>query len=196
MPAAAIPGGSSGRRRVPVFRRSGWKPSPLGTPARIGCLAERHSSNQNGEKSRRLKPNAASFFNTWDSCSNGGADPLVRAGRPRPALLSKNQALPEPGRPARGPAADEGVRPTIYADARLWEKLAALGFSLAEAHRRLKSAPPRQLSPGSSERAKVLPCLQGMAQPIFPARRKLRGDIGSSVSRPCKARVPAPRRWN
>ena len=56
-----------------------------------------------------------------------GADPLVRAGRPRPALLSKNQALPEPGRPARGLAADEGVRPTIYADARLWEKLAALG---------------------------------------------------------------------
>src|ERR1039457_5953461 len=62
-------------------------------------------------RERPLKPKAASFSQTWDSCSNGGADPLVRAGRPRPALLSKNQALPEAGRPARGPAADEGVRP-------------------------------------------------------------------------------------
>src|ERR1039457_1247961 len=80
-------------------------------------------------RERPLMPNAASFSQTWDSCSNGGADPLVRAGRPRPALLSKNQALPEAGRPARGPAADEGVRPTTYAGARLWENLAALGFS-------------------------------------------------------------------
>src|ERR1035441_10043110 len=55
-----------------------------------------------------LQPNAASFSQTWDSCSNGGADPLVRAGRPRPALLSKNQALPEAGKTARGPAADAG----------------------------------------------------------------------------------------
>jgi hypothetical protein len=46
---------------------------------------------------------------------NWRADPLVRAGRPRPALLSKNQALATVDNPARGPAADEGVRPTIYA---------------------------------------------------------------------------------
>src|ERR1017187_805517 len=36
-------------------------------------------------------------------------------------------------RPAGGPAADEGVRPTNYADARLWENLVPLGFSLASA---------------------------------------------------------------
>src|ERR1035441_8539531 len=52
---------------------------------------------------------------------NWGADPLVRAGRPRPALLSKNQALVTIDKPARGPAADEGVRPTIYAGGRNWE---------------------------------------------------------------------------
>jgi delta 1-pyrroline-5-carboxylate dehydrogenase len=43
---------------------------------------------------------------------NCGADPLVRAGRPRPALASKNQASAIIEEPARGPAADEGVRPT------------------------------------------------------------------------------------
>src|ERR1017187_5674020 len=38
---------------------------------------------------------------------------LVRAVRSRPAVRSKNQALASPReRPARGPAADEGVRPT------------------------------------------------------------------------------------
>ena len=42
----------------------------------------------------------------------GGADPLVRAGPPGPALLSKNQASAALGKPARGPAADRGVRPT------------------------------------------------------------------------------------
>ena len=45
-------------------------------------------------------------------CRKGGADPLVRAGRPRPALASKNQAPAIIEEPARGPAADEGVRPT------------------------------------------------------------------------------------
>ena len=44
-------------------------------------------------------------------CVNSGADPLVRAGRPRPALVSKNQvvAFPVTSRPGgrlrtRGPA--------------------------------------------------------------------------------------------
>jgi glycosyltransferase involved in cell wall biosynthesis len=41
-----------------------------------------------------------------------GADPLVRAGRPRPALLSKNQVAASPDKPTRGSAADQGVRPT------------------------------------------------------------------------------------
>ena len=41
---------------------------------------------------------------------NWRADPLVRAGRPRPAFLSKNQALATFDKPARGQAADESLR--------------------------------------------------------------------------------------
>jgi len=44
--------------------------------------------------------------------SKSGADALVRAGRPRPALSSKRQAFADDEKPAEGPAADEGVRPT------------------------------------------------------------------------------------
>jgi hopene-associated glycosyltransferase HpnB len=43
-----------------------------------------------------------------------GADPPVRAGRPRPATSSQNQAPALGGKPARGPAADGGVRPTTW----------------------------------------------------------------------------------
>ena len=43
-----------------------------------------------------------------------GRDARVRAGRPRPALLPTNQVA-DAGEPARGPAADEGVRPTSHA---------------------------------------------------------------------------------
>ena len=56
----------------------------------------------------------------------GGADPLVCAGPPGPALRSKNQVLATDGKPASGPAADEGVRPTVYAGVRR-EKRVALG---------------------------------------------------------------------
>jgi hypothetical protein len=55
-----------------------------------------------------------------------GADALVRAGPPGPALRAKDQVLTQPEKPARGPAADEGVRPTIYAGARLQENYVAL----------------------------------------------------------------------
>jgi hypothetical protein len=41
-----------------------------------------------------------------DQC-NGGADPLVRAGRPRPAFETTAGT-----RPTGAPAADRGVRPT------------------------------------------------------------------------------------
>jgi histidyl-tRNA synthetase len=41
-----------------------------------------------------------------------GADPLVRAGPPGPAVLPKDQSPGTQEEPARGPAADEGVRPT------------------------------------------------------------------------------------
>ena len=59
-----------------------------------------------------ILPNAPYISPNVGFCINCGADPLVCAGRPRPAVRSKNQVLPQPGRPARGPAADEGVRPT------------------------------------------------------------------------------------
>src|SRR5262250_3242121 len=44
---------------------------------------------------------------------SSGADPLVCAGRPRPAVLSKEQASAQPNWAGQGPAADEGVRPTM-----------------------------------------------------------------------------------
>ena len=55
----------------------------------------------------------ASLFALFRWGRAGGADPQVRAGRPRPALGSQDQFRPGDG-PARGPAADEGVRPTIW----------------------------------------------------------------------------------
>jgi hypothetical protein len=42
---------------------------------------------------------------------HGGADPLVRASA-TDALLSTNRMLASVEEPARGPAADQGVRPT------------------------------------------------------------------------------------
>src|SRR5580700_10997897 len=53
-----------------------------------------------------------------------GAYPLVRASA-TDALRQRNQLDPATCKPARGPAADQGVRPTIYAD-RPCEKYAAL----------------------------------------------------------------------
>jgi hypothetical protein len=47
-----------------------------------------------------------------------GRTPLVRAGRPRPALASRNQVLATIDEPAGGPSADEGVRPTNYSSVR------------------------------------------------------------------------------
>ena len=41
-----------------------------------------------------------------------GADPPVRGGRPRPLAAPKTNPAPQAKRPARGPAADQGVRPT------------------------------------------------------------------------------------
>jgi hypothetical protein len=61
-------------------------------------------------------------FGKLGSAQLGGADPLVRAGRPRPALFSKNRAIVAIEELARGPAADEGVRPTIDADGRNWAR--------------------------------------------------------------------------
>src|SRR3989442_11346162 len=72
------------------------------------------------------------FVKTWIRHKWWGGPPgpriQVRAGPPGPARGSYRTRICNcEERPARGPAADQGVRPTIYADGRLWEKLVALG---------------------------------------------------------------------
>src|SRR5450756_77629 len=62
---------------------------------------------------RRFRPTPLTLANMRECCSIGGADPLVCAGPPGPALRSKNQVLATRDKPARGPAADAGVHPTI-----------------------------------------------------------------------------------
>jgi hypothetical protein len=52
---------------------------------------------------------------------DGGADSLVRAGPPGPALALKDQGLATSDKPTRGPTADQGVRPTTHADGRCEE---------------------------------------------------------------------------
>jgi hypothetical protein len=56
------------------------------------------------------------------------ADPLVRAGRPRPALFPTRQVSDTSDEPAGGPAADQGVRPTTGVSQT--QKYAVLDFSL------------------------------------------------------------------
>jgi len=51
------------------------------------------------------------------------------AGPPGPAPLSKNQVIATPEKPAGGPAADQGVRPTPCPGIRKWQKYVALGGS-------------------------------------------------------------------
>jgi stage II sporulation protein D len=48
--------------------------------------------------------------------ASGGADPLVRAGRPRPAAGQASDSVEGAQRPTRGSAADQGVRPTMGMD--------------------------------------------------------------------------------
>jgi hypothetical protein len=71
-------------------------------------------------------PNATYFSLTCEFGGNGGADSLVRASATDP-LLPKNQVIAALEKPARGPAADQGVRPTICPGAREREKYVALG---------------------------------------------------------------------
>src|SRR5271169_5122295 len=61
---------------------------------------------------RAILPNATYFLQNGTTCINCGADPLVRAGPPGPALPQRNQLDLSASKPARGPAADQGVRPT------------------------------------------------------------------------------------
>ena len=49
---------------------------------------------------------------TLTASLHGGADPLVRAGPPGPASFPRIRELATLDKPASGPAADQGVRPT------------------------------------------------------------------------------------
>src|ERR1700680_1640746 len=54
--------------------------------------------------------------------------PPVRAGPPGPALRTEINLI-QAGRPARGPAADRGVRPTIFADRPAMGKTSGIRFA-------------------------------------------------------------------
>jgi len=62
------------------------------------------------------------YFSQEPAPHTSRADPLVRAGRPRPALFPKRQVSDTGEKPAGGPAADQGVRPTVYAGV-TWKRL-------------------------------------------------------------------------
>src|ERR1035437_5527400 len=48
------------------------------------------------------------FCQSCESCRNCGADPMVRAGTPRPAFRQRNQHHPHCGEPTGASAADRG----------------------------------------------------------------------------------------
>src|SRR5580765_4344572 len=58
----------------------------------------------------------------------GGADPQVRAGRPRPAVRQRHQPLARCERPTGASAADRGVRLTNCAGCPLWGKASDIGL--------------------------------------------------------------------
>ena len=97
-------------------------------PALLGSVSGHGPSRaaKSGENSG-LWPNATYFSPGREFGGNGGAGPLVRASA-TDALFSTNQMIASPDKPARGPAADQGVRPTICPGTREWEKYVALGI--------------------------------------------------------------------
>jgi len=74
----------------------------------------------------RLKANVP-CFSQEPARHTSRADPLVRAGRPRPALFPKHQVSDICEEPAGGPAADQGVRLTTYAGVSWIQKYAPAG---------------------------------------------------------------------
>src|ERR1700682_3858574 len=62
---------------------------------------------------------------------------LARAGSPGPALRSGINFI-QTERPARGPAAHRGVRPTIFADRPVMGKTSGIGLTIG---RRISSCP-------------------------------------------------------
>src|ERR1700692_3104335 len=75
-----------------------------------------------------FRPMPHSFWQTGILRKLGGADPLICAGRPRPALLSKDQQLARYNGAGLGAGSGPGVRPTIYAAAPKGAKLCGIGL--------------------------------------------------------------------
>jgi hypothetical protein len=69
----------------------------------------------------------------------GGADPLVCAGRPRPALPSRNQVLATIDKPAGGPTGPEGTPPRASAPAK---KAGVRSCGLGRSQWRTSFSPP------------------------------------------------------
>ena len=109
--------------RCPV--RQHWeKDGPASAPGRGGrTLAAVLLTPRSGAGKRRPPATHgcapwATVFRPSGSAGGGigGADPLVRAGPPGPALACQNQFPGAGVWPVREPAADGGVRPTFNAD--------------------------------------------------------------------------------
>ena len=84
-----------------------------------------------------------------------GRPPGLLAGRPRPLLLRIHRLGIEK-RPTRGSAADVGVRPTIYADARKWENYAALSVSERSTFPKTFTHPPPHLRPAGGRNCCIM----------------------------------------
>src|ERR1019366_1348932 len=119
-----------------------WPTSPPPTRGPIGTLsAAKCSWSRNAVRRKwgvgKLKHNATYFAQSRECCGSCGADPLVCAGRPRPAARNSDISIVQrANRPTGASAADQGVRPTIRAE---WPP----GSKVSDIE--LKHAPPLQL---------------------------------------------------
>jgi hypothetical protein len=86
----------------------------------------------------KLKHNAARFLKYCCESdkrrADPRADPRVRTGPPGPVLRQWEQSHRHTGKPARGPAADQGVRPTLPGLQQYLEKTSGIKL--------IKHAPP------------------------------------------------------
>ena len=109
------------------------------------------------------------------------ADPLVCAGPPGPAVRSKNLVLATREKPAGGPAADEGVRPTTGPDVRV-------GKTKEHWH----SCVPRRHLPGTS--AQTIGNKESAAPRFLPPETFPAGTAPRSCRRSARQSVRAPPR--
>src|SRR6266566_4269716 len=83
----------------------------------------------------RLKPQCHLVFPLSNICINCGADPLVRGRRPRRPVRGWMRLILLAKSGSRGTRADQGVRPTTYAEFPVSGKLNRIGLKPApQAH--------------------------------------------------------------